>query len=45
MFGLNSNRYCSFAYSALASFRCVDGQLIKCEPAAILPLSQRYFLF
>jgi len=23
----------------------VDGELIGCEPAAVLPLAQRYFLF
>jgi urease subunit alpha len=23
----------------------IDGHLITCEPAAILPLAQRYFLF
>ena len=22
-----------------------DGQLLTCEPAAVLPLAQRYFLF
>ena len=23
----------------------IDGHLITCEPAAVLPLAQRYFLF
>ncbi|HEB57181.1 MAG TPA: urease subunit alpha, partial [Gammaproteobacteria bacterium] len=22
-----------------------DGQLLRCEPAAVLPMAQRYFLF
>jgi urease subunit alpha len=24
---------------------CVDGELITCDPATVLPLAQRYFLF
>jgi len=29
----------------IATEVCADGELLTCEPAAVLPLAQRYFLF
>ena len=28
-----------------ASFEAADGELLVCEPAKVLPMAQRYFLF